>query len=243
MIQRLLSASAKTLLDFALPARCPGCLAIVEQLDAFCPACWGQVEFMRGGCDCCGLPLEATDAELCGACLARDPVIDRTRSAVAYSDIARDLALRLKYGRKVMLARTMARYMAPLRDRGDAPVVAPVPLHRWRLWGRGFNQAALIADQLARHWRFPVEHRLIERPRPTRSLKGLSHNQRLKTVAGAFRIPDRGKVEGRTVILVDDVIASGATGEACARALKRAGAARVEMVSWARVVRPAQLMR
>ena len=232
------------LLDFALPARCPACQAIVEQLDGFCGDCWPQIEFLKGGCATCGLPLEATEAELCAACLASAPLIDRTRSAVAYGDIARALALRLKYGRKVMLARTMARYMAPLRDEWThGAVLAPVPLHRWRIWGRGFNQAALVADQLATHWGLPVEHRLLARTKTTRSLKGLSHDQRRRAVQGAFQVTDPRLVEGRTVVLVDDVIASGATADACARALKKAGAARVELVSWARVVRPARFMR
>jgi ComF family protein len=163
---------------------------------------------------------------------------------VVYGPIARDLALRLKYGRKVMLARTMARYMTGLRERScDEPVLAPVPLHRRRIWGRGFNQAALIADQLGRRWAMPVEHQLLKRAKATRSLKGLSHGQRQRAVAGAFLVPDHGKVKGRTVILVDDVLASGATSEACAKALRRAGARRIELISWARVVRPQRFVR
>lgn len=244
MIRGLVNGAGKALLDFALPPRCPACLTIVAELDRFCAECWPKLEFLRGGCATCGLPLEATEAERCAVCLAQPPQIDRSRSAVAYGDIARELALRLKYGRKVMLARTMAHYMAPLAGEWDrSALIAPVPLHRWRLWGRGFNQAALIADRLGRDWGLAVEPRLIERSRATRSLKGLSHGQRRRAVSGAFRVPDRSRVEGRTVVLVDDVVASGATGEACARALRKAGAARVELVSWARVVRPARFMR
>ena len=134
--------------------------------------------------------------------------------------------------------------MAPLRAPGDAPaLVVPVPLHRWRLWSRGFNQSALVAAQLARRWRMPVDHGLLRRTRPTPPLKGLNHQQRARTVAGAFAVDPAARLDGRTVILIDDVMTSGSTAEACSRALRKAGAGRVELISWARVVRPAHLMR
>jgi ComF family protein len=198
----------------------------------------------NAGCQCCGLPLAGTEIETCGRCLASPPKLDRIRAAVAYDDLPRSIALRLKYGRKVALARTMARYMAPLG--GEVPddaLVVPVPLHRWRLWHRGFNQSALIAAELSRRWRIPVDGWLLRRVKRTRPLKGLNYNQRRKAVSGAFLVSDRDRARGRTIILVDDVLTSGSTAEACARALRRAGAGRIELVCWARVVRPAQLMR
>jgi ComF family protein len=231
------------LLDFALPARCSGCGIIVEDVHSFCPECWAQVEFLGdSGCSTCGLPLEATDAELCGACIARPPRIQRTRSAVAYDDLSRSIAIRLKYGRKVALARTMARYMAPLirADAGNV-ILVPVPLHRSRLWQRGFNQSALVAAEIARRTGLKSDLRLLRRVKRTPALKGMSMDQRRRTVAGAFSIDPAAELEGRTVVLVDDVLTTGSTANACAKALKRAGAARVELVSWARVVRPTQL--
>jgi len=125
----------RSVLDFALPPRCGGCGAIVEELDSFCPDCWRKLEFLQGGCVRCGLPLQGTDAETCAACLARPPRLDRIRAAVAYDDISRSIALRLKYGRKTALARTMSRYMGPLI--GELPsdaLLVPAPLHRRRLW-------------------------------------------------------------------------------------------------------------
>jgi ComF family protein len=245
MIASALKAGARWALDFALPPRCAGCGIIVTDVHSFCADCWTQVEFLgEGGCTMCGLPLEATQADTCGVCLAKPPKIARTRAAVAYGDLSRGLAIRLKYGRKVAIARTMARYMAPfIANAGDQPLLVPVPLHRSRLWQRGFNQSALVARELARSLSLPADVLALRRLKRTPPLKGMSSVQRRKTVAGAFKVADRSKVTGRTVILIDDVLTTGSTAEACARALQRAGAARVELVTWARVVRPAQLMR
>jgi ComF family protein len=236
---------AKTMIDFALPPRCPGCAEVIEEVGAFCPSCWGRMEWLgNSGCTTCGLPLAATEADQCGRCLAEPPGLDRMRAAVAYDELPRSIALRLKYGRKVALARTMARYMAPLRGEGaNNALILPVPLHRRRLWSRGFNQSGLVAQELARAWGNDFDARLLRRTRPTQPLKGMSHNQRKKAVAGAFAVADKERVSGRDVILIDDVLTSGSTAEACAKALRKAGAGRVELICWARVVRPSQLMR
>jgi ComF family protein len=243
MIAAAFRTCARWALDFALPPRCAGCGAIVAETHSFCHECWKQVEFLgEGGCSTCGLPLQATEIESCAACLARPPRIARTRSAVAYGELARGLAIKLKYGRKVAIARTMARYMAPLVSRADNAVFVPVPLHRTRLWRRGFNQSALVARELSRRLEIASAPSALKRIKRTPPLKGMSPLQRRKTVAGAFRIADKAAIAGKTVVLVDDVLTTGSTAEACARTLKRAGAARVELISWARVVRPARLM-
>jgi ComF family protein len=226
-------------LDFGLPARCGGCGAIVDDVDSFCGGCWKELDFLRAGCTVCGLPLEATEAEVCAACLIRPPRLDRIRAAVAYDDISRSIALRLKYGRKVGLARTMSRYMWPLL--GELPagsVFVPVPLHRSRLWRRGFNQSVLVARELSKRTGVPVSVDALKRVRATPPLKGLNMRQRRRTVAGAFRQSGSTDLRGKTVILVDDVMTTGSTANACARILKRAGAERVDLVSWARVIRP-----
>ena len=157
---------------------------------------------------------------------------------MAYRDLARSLALRLKYGRKV----AMARYMAPLVNSGERRLPIPAPLHRTRLWNHWFNQSAPVARELSRRLGIAAELIVLQRTRCP-PLKGMSPLLRRKMVAGAFGVRDKAAVAGKTIILVDHLLTTGSTVEACARALKRAGAARIELVSWARVVKPSQLMR
>ena len=238
------SRLVRSVLDFALPPRCGGCGTIVDDVDSFCADCWKQLEFLgAGGCSRCGLPLKATDIETCAVCLAKPPRLDRIRAAVAYGDISRSITIRLKYGRKVALARTMSRYMQPLLgDLSGDTVFVPVPLHRSRLWRRGFNQSAIVARELSRRTGYGVEIDALKRVRATPPLKGLNMLQRRRTVAGAFRTNRQAELRGRNIVLVDDVLTTGSTANACARVLKRAGAARVDLVSWARVIRPSQLV-
>jgi ComF family protein len=237
-IRRTVGALVRRIVDFALPPRCAGCGTVIDEPDSFCGGCWPAIRWLGdGGCAACGIPLEATEEEACAKCLTQPPRIARTRAAMAYGDLARGLVLKLKYGRKVALARTMARYMEPHAALDGAAEVVPVPLHRARLWSRGFNQSVLIARALAQRSGAAVRTDVIARRRRTRPLKGMSAGQRAREVSGAFAVRPDADVRGQRVLLVDDVLTSGSTADACAKALLKAGAARVELICFARVVR------
>jgi ComF family protein len=234
--------AARRVLDFALPPRCPGCGTVTEEPHRFCLACWQQLQFLgEPCCDRCGLPFEydsGPGAE-CGSCLSNPPEYDRLRAAVAYGDIARKVALKLKYGGRPGTAETLAHFMRRhLPDRGDESMLVPVPLHRWRIWKRGYNQSALVASALARRTGHAAELDLLRRVKATPVLRGLGRRERALAVRGAFRLSEEGAsiVRGRTIWLVDDVYTSGATANACAKALKRGGAAQVNIICWARVL-------
>lgn len=235
--------AADLAIRFALPSRCPGCGVIVGADHSFCLDCWRALDFLGGpACSVCAEPLELAphDDARCGACLADPPPFARARAAVAYGPIARALALKLKYARRPGIAVTMARLMR--RAGGgmlDGALVVPVPLHRRRLWSRGYNQAALIARALTRLGEGALALDLVERRRATPILRGLGRGARERAVRGAFVVPPRRRplLKGRRVVLIDDVFTTGATVTSCARVLRRAGAAEVSVLCWARVVR------
>jgi ComF family protein len=239
----LARSAFRPILDFALPPRCPGCGAVTEEPHRFCLACWSALAFLgEPCCTRCALPFEYGEGSevICGRCLAEPPPFGRLRAAVAYGEIARTVALKLKYGGRPGVAETMARFMERHLDASAAPILAPVPLHRWRIWRRGYNQAALIAGALARRAGLEAQLDLVERVKATPVLRNMSPRERKAAVRGAFRVNPKRKaaLQGRAVVLVDDVHTSGATIGACARILRRAGAARVDVLCWARVVRP-----
>lgn len=235
--------AVRQILDFALPPRCPGCGRITSDQHSFCVACWQGLEFIGDPC-CyrCGLPFEydgGAGAE-CGACLADPPAFDRLRAAVSYGEIARGVALKLKYSGRPGIAGTLAHLMRRhiLPEDADA-ILVPVPLHRWRIWKRGYNQSALIASALANRTGLAADLSLLKRVKATPPLKGMGRRERALTVRGAFAIDDAKKadVRGRSFLLIDDVYTTGATAGGCAKLLKRAGAAKVSVICWARVVR------
>ncbi|MFM2099285.1 MAG: hypothetical protein RLZZ366_824 [Pseudomonadota bacterium] len=188
------------------------------------------------GCELCGTPLPST-ALVCGPCLASPPLHDGVRAAVSYGEVARKIVLNLKHGRRIGLAKLVARAMA--RNLPDEHyLIVPVPLHRWRIWRRGFNQSAQIAKHLAANSGHEIMLDHLRRTKATPMLRNLGAKGRTRTVRGAFDINPRFRdsLQDRSVVLVDDVYTSGATANECARILKRAGATNVIVLCWARVL-------
>ncbi|MBN8807633.1 MAG: ComF family protein [Sphingomonas sp.] len=227
-------------LALALPSRCPGCGAVVRGDHRFCTTCWGSLDFLgEPCCASCGVPFaidRGADAQ-CAACLTNPPRHAGVRAAVAYGPVAKTLALRLKYGGRLAFATTAARLMAR-HIPADAEVLVPVPLHRWRLWTRGFNQAVLIARALSATSGLDCDPLVLRRPRRTPPLRNMNPRQRAAAVRAAFALDPAwaAAIAGRHVVLIDDVYTSGATADACTRALLKGGAARVTILCWARVV-------
>jgi ComF family protein len=174
----------------------------------------------------------------------RTPVYDRARAALRYDEASRGLILAFKHADRTDVTPTLGQWLARAGSEllAEADLVAPVPLHRWRLLRRGYNQAALLANVLARDTGAVLAPDLLQRVRATPSQQGLSGRARQDNVtAGAFRVHPwhRRRVEGRRVLLVDDVLTTGATVGACARVLRRAGALQIDVLTLARVVRDA----
>ncbi len=225
--------------NFALPKRCAGCGHISGADGNFCIRCWSQLDILPDdGCQLCNQPV-ALAGSICGPCLDVPPKHDGVLAAVDYCDTARDLALKLKYGRKPGVADVMAALMVRHAQKHPHAVLVPIPLHRWRIWQRGFNQSLLIARSVARLTGQEVLPSPILRTKRTSPLGGLSRTARGREVRGAFTMDPAqlGAIKGRHVLLVDDVYTTGATTNACAGVLKRAGAQKVHILCWARVLK------
>ena len=234
----------KGAVDLILPNQCASCRELVEGGGVLCGACWRATPFISGlVCDACGAPLQGAAGELvhCDECLEHPPGWERGRAAMLYRDVARRLVLALKHGDRLDLVGPASDWMA----RSARPIVVegmiavPVPVHRWRLIRRRYNQAALLAQGLARRAGIACCPDAIVRGRPTGSQDGKSREQRFQNVSGAFVVPKRrvAAVAGHPILLVDDVMTSGATLAGCAEALRAAGSGPVSVAVLARVAR------
>ncbi|WP_295636653.1 ComF family protein [Novosphingobium sp.] len=236
------------LVDLVFPPRCPLCGGALARQDGLCGVCWSTLVIPgEPACSLCQRPLtdplalaEAAETGLvCAPCMAEPPRHAGVHAATLYTDPSRRLVLSLKHGRHLALADLLARLMVaripPLEGQW---LVVPVPLHRWRLWSRGFNQSAELARRIARARGFPLLVDGLLRRKRTPSLGGLDKRQRAEVLNGAITAaPSRqAALKGANVLLVDDVLTSGATSDACVRALHKAGAGQVRIACFARVL-------
>jgi len=229
-------------LDTLYPPTCLSCRAAIGEANALCPACWRAMRFIeRPFCERLGTPFEQDLGEglLSPQAIADPPVFRRARAVARFEDgPARRLVHRLKYSDRSDLAPPLGAWMARAGADvlAEADAVVPVPLHPLRLWKRRFNQAAALAQAVAKAGGKPFEPRWLMRVKATRSQVGLTREQRAVNMQGAFRAAPGAPLSGLRIVLVDDVLTSGATANAAARALLRAGAADVDLVVFARVV-------
>jgi ComF family protein len=228
-------------IDALLPPLCLACRKPVVDPDALCPLCWSGLQFIeRPFCERLGIPFgfDLGTGALSAEAIANPPVFNRARAAVVFGGTARTLIHGLKYRDRIELSQFIGRMMVRGGSDilGEADVLIPVPLHRWRLFMRKFNQSAVLAQVVGRTTGIKVELTALERIRATPPQVGLSGRIRHENVRGAFRVTDAGRIRiaGRRVVLIDDALTTGATISAATRALKRAGAANVDVLTFAR---------
>ena len=237
-------AMARGALDLALPPLCAVCREPVGG-KGLCASCWSKLSFItRPYCERLGIPFvyDPGPGILSMEAIADPPAYHRARAAVRFDEISRALVHAFKYGDRLDLAPMLGRWITHAGGEllADADALVPVPLHWRRGWARRFNQSAILAAAISRQSGVPVAAGALKRVKATAQQVGLSRSERAANVQGAFRVPDEGKaaIAGRRLIVVDDVLTSGATVDCCARALLRAGAGRVDVLTFARVADP-----
>lgn len=240
----LMPTSLTPLVDLIFPPRCPLCGDALAEQGGLCIACWGRLVIPgEPSCMACQRPLAdvlgSAEESICSACRRRPPQHDGITAATLYADASRELVLAFKHGRRIMLAELLGRLIAArLPQLPGEWLVVPIPLHRWRLWKRGFNQSAMLAQRIARE---PHRHLVVDgliRRRATPALGGLDRQQRRLALEGSIIANPRHaeKLRNAQVLLVDDVVTSGATTDVALEALRNAGVSRARIACFARVV-------
>lgn len=239
------------LVDLILPPRCPFTGESVDFQGGISPQAWAGLTFISAPfCYGCGFPFEfsapkGTEEALCASCLAVRPEFNAARAALVYNDASRDLVLKFKHGDQMQAVVCMIPWLksAGAEFWGRTDVIVPVPLHRWRLLRRRYNQAGIMGQALSRHVDVPCVVDALVRQRATVTQGHLKSKERAKNVRAAFDVPSkkRALIEGKRIVLIDDVYTTGATVRECTKALLKAGAAEVNILCLARVVRSGRL--
>ncbi len=229
-------------LDFLLPPLCQMCAEPVGEPATLCPRCWKKIRFISAPfCARCGMPFDfpVEEGTLCGPCLADPPPYATARAVLLYDEDSRKIILGFKHGDRTYAAKALAAWM----HRASGPLLAeagaliPVPLHRARLFQRRYNQSALLAQEIGLLAGKPVMLHALRRIRETESQGHMKRKERRKNVSGAFDVAKKYQsgIRGKTVLLIDDVLTTGATVEECSRVLLGAGASRVHVLTLSRV--------
>ena len=230
------------IIDFVFPPRCPLCGEGLSHHAGLCASCWNELAIPgEPSCALCQRPFPEgmPQSAICAPCLAQPPRHSGIAAGTLYNDASRRLVLAFKHGNRIALAPLLARLMAARLGTIDGDwIIVPVPLHRWRLWRRGFNQAALLAREISKAKRAPLLVDALVRSKATPMLGGLGRKARARALSGAITINAKrsAAIKGANIVLVDDVLTSGSTSEACLSALKRAGAHKVIIACFARVL-------
>lgn len=242
----MLSDAIGPIVDFVLPPRCALCGDRIAMNSGLCAGCWPRLDIPTDPCCAlCQRPFRSAamdEGSVCAPCLAKAPKHDGIIAATLYNDASRQIVLSLKHGKRIGHARTMGAMIAARMQALEGEwLLVPVPLHRRRMWRRSFNQAALITDVIGGRTGLPVAVDALLRIRNSSALGGLGRKARRSEVHGAIVAnPKRAiDLQGRNIILVDDVVTSGATSSECLRALKRAGARKIKIACFARVLEEA----
>ena len=238
-----LAQTTAPIVDLIYPPRCPLCGGSIAAQQGLCSTCWSELHIPgEPCCVACQRPFgggSVTDGALCAPCLSAPPNHDGISAGTLYNPASRKLVLAFKHGRRIALAPMLARLIAARLPKLEGQwLVVPVPLHRWRLWHRGYNQAALLARELVKLTGTQLFLDGLARNKATPSLGGLGKKARARTLSGVITVPVKqaAKIKGANILLVDDVLTSGATSDACVKALKKAGAGKVKIACFARVM-------
>lgn len=234
-----LSSSA---LNFILPPVCLNCHEPLIQPNQLCSKCWSDIDFLMPPlCQINGtpLPFDIGDKTISAAAIAHPPEYDSARSVASYQGTMRELIHKLKYQDRHELTTLLATWLIQFgkTQLTNADLIIPIPLHRWRLWQRRFNQSTLLSKRISEITNIPVDWESFQRSKKTSPQVGLSSKQRRLNVAGAFNVPKHrlNHIENKTIILIDDVVTTGTTVNSAAKTLKKAGASEIYVLSLARV--------